>query len=162
MKHPELGIELYLTGDTRSRSPDFTRPPAHVDWAPHWAFLRFLALVASLAPREASCAIGLNNTAVSRPELMPPTNPTACARGSTNSGHHGRRAAPRRDHEDLPDLTPPFTEPSSRLVSRTTLFIPRGYYFKGGGSSRKSRRSRGGLNSQWLRWIVPQGYSLKT
>ena len=31
VKLPELGIELYLAGDNGSTSPDFTRPPAHVD-----------------------------------------------------------------------------------------------------------------------------------
>jgi hypothetical protein len=31
---PERGIELGLTGDTESRSPDFARPPASVDRAP--------------------------------------------------------------------------------------------------------------------------------
>jgi hypothetical protein len=34
VKLPERGIELCLTGDTGSRSPDFTRPPANVDRAP--------------------------------------------------------------------------------------------------------------------------------
>jgi hypothetical protein len=34
VKLPERGIELCLAGDTGSRSPDFTRPPASVDRAP--------------------------------------------------------------------------------------------------------------------------------
>ena len=34
MKLPERGIEFCLARDTRSRSPDFTRPPASVDRAP--------------------------------------------------------------------------------------------------------------------------------
>jgi hypothetical protein len=34
VKLPEPGIELYLTGDTGSTSPDFTRSPAYVDRAP--------------------------------------------------------------------------------------------------------------------------------
>ena len=34
VKLPERGIELCLAGETRSRSPDFTRPPANVDRAP--------------------------------------------------------------------------------------------------------------------------------
>jgi hypothetical protein len=34
VKLPERGIELCLAGDTGSRSPDFTRPPANVDRAP--------------------------------------------------------------------------------------------------------------------------------
>jgi hypothetical protein len=34
VKLQERGIELCLAGDARSRSPDFTRPPASVDRAP--------------------------------------------------------------------------------------------------------------------------------
>jgi hypothetical protein len=34
VKLPERGIELCLAGDTRSGSPDITRPPANVDRAP--------------------------------------------------------------------------------------------------------------------------------
>jgi hypothetical protein len=34
VKLPEPGIELYLTGDTGSTPPDFTRSPAYVDRAP--------------------------------------------------------------------------------------------------------------------------------
>jgi hypothetical protein len=34
VKLPELGIELYLAGDTVSMSPDFTRSPTYVDQAP--------------------------------------------------------------------------------------------------------------------------------
>jgi hypothetical protein len=33
------------------------------------------------------------------------------------------RSAPRRDRQDLPDLTHPFTEPPSPPVSRATLFL---------------------------------------
>jgi hypothetical protein len=80
VKFPERGIELCLTGDTKSRSPDFTRPPAIVDRAPRWAFLQFLARVDSLAPSEASRALGLNYIAVDRPEHPPPTSSPACAR----------------------------------------------------------------------------------
>jgi hypothetical protein len=145
VKLPELGIELYLTGDTGSTSPDFTRPPVHVDRAPRQASRRFLALVASLAPREASCNTGLSNTTMSRPERTPPTSPTACARGLTDSGHHHRRVAPRCDRQDLLDLTPPFAGPPSPPVSRTTLFIPRGYCFKGGGSSCEKKKKPGGF-----------------
>jgi hypothetical protein len=113
VKLPEPGIELYLAGDTGSTSPDLTRSPAYVDRAPWWVFLRFLARVDFLAPREASHALGLNPTAVSRPEHTPPTSPTACARGPTDSGHHRRRAVPRRDRKDFPELTPPFVGPPS-------------------------------------------------
>jgi hypothetical protein len=34
MKLPVKGIELCLAGETKSRSPDFNRPPANVDRAP--------------------------------------------------------------------------------------------------------------------------------
>jgi hypothetical protein len=76
--------------------------------------------------------------------------------------HHRRRAAPRRDRHDLPWLTPPLAGPSSPPVSRTTLFNPRSYCLTGEGARGKRRRSRGVLNSQWLVWIVPQWYKLKT
>jgi hypothetical protein len=58
---------------------------------------------------------------------------------------------------------PPLAGPPSPPVSRATLFIPHGYCFRGGGRSRKKKKkSRVFLNSQWLMWIVPQGYNLKT
>jgi hypothetical protein len=126
VKLPELGIKLYLTGDTGSTSPDFTRSPAYVDRAPRWVFLRFLAWVDSLALREAPCALGLNPTAVSRPEHTPPTSPTACARGPTDFGHHRQRVVPRRDRKDFPELTPPFAGPPSPPVSRAALFTSAG------------------------------------
>jgi hypothetical protein len=122
VKLPEPGIELYLGGDTGPTSPNFTRSPAYVDRSPQWVFLRFLARVDSLAPSEAPCAFGLNPTAASRLEHTPPTSPTACARGPTDSGHHRRRAIPRRDRKDFPELTPPFVGPPSPLVSRVALF----------------------------------------
>jgi hypothetical protein len=75
-----------------------------------------------LAPRGAPCSLGLNPTAVTRPEHMPPTSPPACARGPTDSGHHRRRAVPRRDCKDFPELTPPFAGPPSLPVSRAALF----------------------------------------
>jgi hypothetical protein len=67
---------------------------------------------------------------------MPQTSPTACARGLTDSGHHRRRAVPRRDRQDLPELTPPFARPSSP-VSHATLFNPRCYSLKGEGARGK-------------------------
>jgi hypothetical protein len=122
VKLPEPGIELYLAGETGSTSPDFTRLPAYVDQAPRWVFLRFLARVDSLALHEAPCALRLNPTAVSRPKHTPPTSPTACARGPTDSGHHRRWAIPRRDRKDFPKLTPPFVGPPSPPVNRAALF----------------------------------------
>jgi hypothetical protein len=162
VKLPEPGIKLYLAGDTGSASPDFTRSPAYIDRAPWWVFLQFLARVESLAPHEASHALGLNPTAVSRPEHTPPTSPTACARGPTDSGHHSRRAIPWRDRRDFPELTPPFAGPPSPPVSRAALFTSAGTVRKGGGTSgRKEKKSGVFLNGQRLRWIVVQGYKLK-
>jgi hypothetical protein len=126
VKLPEPGIKLYLAGDTGSTSPDFTRSPVYVDRAPRWVFLWFLARVDSLALHEAPYALGLNPTAVSRPEHTPPTSPTACARGPTDSGHHRRRAVPRRDHKDFLELTPSFAGPPSPPVSRVALFTSTG------------------------------------
>jgi hypothetical protein len=137
VKLPERGIELYLAGDTRSRSLDFTRPPANMDRPPRWAFLQFLARVDSLAPREAFCALGLNCIAVDRPEHPPPTSSPACATGPADSGHHRRRVVPRRDHKDLPKPTPPLAGPPSPPVCRAALFTSAGTVQKGGGPSGK-------------------------
>jgi hypothetical protein len=161
VKLPERGIELCLAGDTRSRSPDFTLPLASIDQAPWWAFLQFLARIYSLAPREASCALGLNCIAVDRPEHPPPTSSPACARGPADSSHHRRRAVPRRDRKDFPEPTPPFAGPPSPPVSRAALFTSTGTVQKGGGTSGKKERKSGGfLNCQRPRWIVVQGYKL--
>jgi hypothetical protein len=107
----EQRIELCLAGDARSRSPDFTRSPANIDRAPRWVILQFLARVDSSAPREASHALGLTYISMDRPEHSPPTSSLAYARGPADSGHHRRRAVPRRDRKDLPKPTPPFTGP---------------------------------------------------
>jgi hypothetical protein len=56
----------------------------------------------------------------------------ACARGPANSGHHRRRAVPRRGRKDLPKPTPPFAGPPSPPVSRAALFFFRKYCSKGG------------------------------
>jgi hypothetical protein len=162
MKLLERGIEPCLAGDTGSRSPDFTRPLASVDRAPRWVFLRFLARVDPLAPREAPRALGLNYIAVDRPEHTPPMSSPACARGPANSGHHRCRAVPRRDRKDFPKPTPPFAGPPSPPVSRGALFTSAGTVQKGGGTSgKKEKKSEGFLNGQRLRWIVAQGYKLK-
>jgi hypothetical protein len=128
----EQGIELCLAGDTDSGSPDFTRSPASVDWAPRWTFLQFLARVDSLAPREASRALGLNYIAVDRPEHTPPTSLPACAHGPADSGLHRRRVVPWRDRKDFPEPTSSFTGPPSPLVSCATLFNSAGTVQKGG------------------------------
>jgi hypothetical protein len=137
VKLPAKGIELCLAGETKSRSPDFNRPPTNVDRAPRRVILRFLARVDSLAPREAPRALGLTCVAVDRPEQPPPMSSPACARGPADSGHHRRRAVPRRDHKDLPKPTPPFIGPPSPSVSRAALFPFAGTVQKGGGTSGK-------------------------
>jgi hypothetical protein len=143
VKLPERGIELCLAGDTGSRSPDFTRPPASGDRAPLWVFIWFLARVDSLAPREAPRALGLNYIAVDRPEHTPPTSSPACARGPADFGHHRRRAIPRRDRKDFPKPTPPFAGPPSSLVSRAALFNSAGTVQKGEGPRGRRKRCQG-------------------
>jgi hypothetical protein len=145
----ERGIELCLARDTRSRSPDFTRPSTSVDRAPRWAFLQFLARVDSLAPHEASRSLELNYIAVDRPEHPPPTSSPACAGGPADSGHHRRRAVPHRDSKDFPEPTPSFAGPPSLPVSRATLFTSAGTVQKGGGTSGKKERKSTGFF-----WIV--------
>jgi hypothetical protein len=163
VKLPGRGIELCLAGHTRSRSPDFTRPPTSVDRAPRWAFLRFLARVDSLAPREASRAFGLNYIVVDRPEHPLPTSSPAYARGPSDSGHHHRRVVPRRDRKDFPEPTPSFAGPPSSPVSHAALFSSAGTVEKGGGTSGKKEKKSGGfLNCQRLRWIVTHGHKLKS
>jgi hypothetical protein len=61
----------------------------------------------------------------------------ACSRGPADSGHHRRRAVPRRDRKDLPKPTPPFAGPPSPPVSRAALFPFVGTVQKGGGTSGK-------------------------
>jgi hypothetical protein len=139
----ERGIERCLARDTRSRSSDFTRPPTSVDRAPRWAFLQFLAQVDSLAPHEASRVLGLNYIAVDRPEHPPPMSSPACARGPVDSGHHRRRAVPRRDRKDFPEPTLPFDGPPSPPISRAALFTSVGTVQKGEGPRVRRKRSQG-------------------
>jgi hypothetical protein len=153
---PEQGIELCLAGDTDLGSPDFTRSSASVDRVPRWAFLQFLARVDSLAPREASRALGLNYIVVDRQEHLPPTSSPACARGPTDYGHHRRQAVPRRDRKDFPKTTPPFAGPPSPSVSRTPLFTSAGTVQKGGGTSGKMEK-KSGVVFEWSETQVNSG-----
>jgi hypothetical protein len=145
VKLPERGIELCLAGDARSRSTNFTRPPASVAWAPRWVILWFLAWVDALAPREAPCALGLTYIAVDRPEQPPPTSSPACARGPADSSHHRRRVVPRCDRKDFPKPTPSFAGAPSPPVSRTALFPFAGTVQKGEGPRGRRNRSQGGF-----------------
>jgi hypothetical protein len=54
------GIRVCFAGEASPRSPDSTRPPASVDRVILCSILRFLVHTASMSPREAHCAIGLN------------------------------------------------------------------------------------------------------
>jgi hypothetical protein len=148
----ERGIELCLARDTRSRSPDFTRPPANVDQPPRWAFLQFLARVDSLAPREASCALGLNCITVDRPEHLPPTSSPACAHGPADSGPSSCTSS---WPQGPPEANPALHRTSHVAGKPRRPFYFRGYCSKGGGTSGKKEKKSGGFsNSQWLRWIV--------
>jgi hypothetical protein len=69
----------------------------------------------------------------------------ACARGPTDSGHHRRRAVPRRDRKNFPELTPPFAGPLSPPVSRAALFTSAGTVQKGGGTLGKKEKKSGGF-----------------
>jgi hypothetical protein len=140
-KAPRARIKLCLTGDAGSRSPDFTRPLVHVDRAPQWVILRFRARVDSLALHEAPHALGLTCIAMDRPEHTPPTSSPACARGSVDSGHHRRRAAPRCDRKDLPKPTPPFVGHPLPPVSRAALFPFTGTVQKGEGPRGRRNKS---------------------
>jgi hypothetical protein len=163
VKLPERGIELCLAGDTRSRSPDFTRPPANVDQPPRWAFLQFLAWVDSLAPSEAFRALGLNCIAVDRPEHPPPPSSPACTRGPSDSGHHRRRAVPRRDRKEPPEANPALLRTSLAAGKPRRPIYFRGYWSKGGRDLREEGKDvRVFLNWQRPRWIVAQGYKLKS
>jgi hypothetical protein len=106
---------------------EFITPPAHVDQVNHCAIFRFLVHTVTTLPREAHRALGLNQIAVVWPVHPPPTRTPACARGPSDSGHPRRQAAPRCDRQNLLEPTLPFAGPISPLVSRATLFFPRGY-----------------------------------
>jgi hypothetical protein len=80
---------------------------------------------------------------VSRLEHTPPPSPTTCTRGQPCSGHHRRRLAPRRDRQDLPDVTQPFTGPPSPLVSRATVFPLHDNCCKGEGARVERKKSQG-------------------
>jgi hypothetical protein len=121
----------------RNRALPHRRHQIKVTGLHQTAFLRFLARVDSLAPREAFCALGLNFIAVDRLEHPPPTSSPACASGPADFGHHRRRAVPRRDRKDLPKPTPPFAGPPSLPVSRAALFTFAGTVQKGGTSGKK-------------------------
>jgi hypothetical protein len=99
---PSSRTRQNLTGEPRSSSLDFGRPPARVDRAIRWAVLQFLAHTPSLIPGEAPWPIWLVNCALDRPDSSPPTSSSTCAHGPVDSDHPRRRPAHRRDPQDLP------------------------------------------------------------
>jgi hypothetical protein len=119
----------HIIGGAGLTSPNFVRPPSHVDRATRWAPLRFLAPIAPLTSSEAPRAVCLNSTVMGRLEHASPTSPTAPARGQPYSGHHRRRFAPRRDRQKPPDLIRPSTGPLPPPVSRATAFSLYNYFF---------------------------------
>jgi hypothetical protein len=154
----ERGIEACFAGEASPRSPEFATPPEYVDRVIRSAIFRFLVHTASTSPREAHCALGLNQIAVFWPVHSPPTRTPACTRGPSDSGHPRRRAVRRCDRQSLPEPTLPFAGPISPPVSRATLFFPAGTVYIGGRTAdERKRRSGGFLNCQRLREIVAQG-----
>jgi hypothetical protein len=99
---PSSQTRQNFTGESRSSSPDFGRPPARVDRAIRWVVLQFLTHTPSLIPGEALWPIWLINCALVRPDSSPPTSSPTCTHGSTDSDHSRRRPAHRRDPQDLP------------------------------------------------------------
>jgi hypothetical protein len=94
---PSSWTRQNFTGEPRSSSPDFGRPPTRVDRAIRWVVLQFLAHTPSLIPGEALWPIWLINCALDRSDSSPTTSSPACARGSADSDHPRRRPAHRRD-----------------------------------------------------------------
>jgi hypothetical protein len=119
--------KLHIAGGAGLTSQDFARPLTNEDRATQWATGRFLAHRSPLTSCEAPCAVWLSSTAVCRPEHASPSSPTACARSQPYSGHHRRRSTPRRDRQELPDLTQPSTGPLLPPVSHATTFPLCGY-----------------------------------
>jgi hypothetical protein len=115
------GSRPCLTGTARSPSPDFGRPPPHVDRVSRWTILQFLVPTTSLPSRKASRLTGLSYLAVSRPDSSPPTSFPACARGPADSDHPRRRSAHQRDRRDLPYVLDYLTGSISPPVSPSTL-----------------------------------------
>jgi hypothetical protein len=60
VKLPDQGIRVCFAEEASPRSSDSTRPPASVYRVILCSILRFLVHTASMSPREAHCAIGLN------------------------------------------------------------------------------------------------------
>jgi hypothetical protein len=124
---PSARTRQNFTGDPRSSSPDFGRPPARVDRAIQWVILQFLAHTPSLIFGEAHWPIWLTNRALVRPDSSPPTSSPACARGPADSNHPRLRPAHRRDPQDLPYTLDHFTGAVSPLVSPSAPFFLRGH-----------------------------------
>jgi hypothetical protein len=120
---PSARTRQDLTGDPRSSSPDFGRPPVRVDRAIQWVILRFLAHTPSLISGEARWPIWLTNRALVRPDSSPPMSSPACARGPADSDHPRRRPAYRCDPQDLPYTLDHLTGAVSPPVSPSAPFF---------------------------------------
>jgi hypothetical protein len=147
-----------LTGNPRSSSSDFGRPPARVDQAIRWIILRFLAPTSSLASSEALWPVWLHYCAVSRPDSSPPTSSSAYARGPTDSDHPRRRPAHRRDPQDLPYALDHLTRAASPPVSPSAPFFLHDHCSIREGPRVRFPETQGGfLQSRRLMWIVHRG-----
>jgi hypothetical protein len=98
---PSSRTRQNFTGEPRSSSPDFGRPPARVDRAIRWVVLQFLAHTPSLIPGEALWPIWLINCALDRRTPR-------------------RRWAPPPVHVDRPTPTIPNGDPHIAVTLRTS------------------------------------------
>jgi hypothetical protein len=64
VKLPEQGIRVCFAGEASPRSPELSTPPEYVDRVIRSTILRFLVHTVATLPREAHCALGLNQFAV--------------------------------------------------------------------------------------------------
>jgi hypothetical protein len=122
---PSSRTRQNFTRESRSSSPDFSRPPARVDRAIRWVVLQFLththlpwSLVKLSGPFDWSIVPWLGRTPRRRRAL-------ACARGPADSDHPRRRTTHRRDPQDLPYTLGHITGAVSPLVSPSALSSPR-------------------------------------
>jgi hypothetical protein len=152
----------YPAGTASLTSPDFGRPPPHIDPATRWAICKFLAPTTSLTSCEAPQLTGLNYTAMVRPEHSPPTSSPTYARGPTNSDHPRRRLAQRRDRRNLHDVVDHFTGAKSPPVSLADVIFASVTVSSSQGPWDRFRLTLGGfLQCKWLSWIVDRGLVCK-
>jgi hypothetical protein len=155
---PSARTRQDLTGDPRSSSLDFGRPPERVDRVIQWVILRFLAHTPSLISGEARWPILLTNCAQVRPDSSPLTSSPACARGSADSDHPRRWPAYRRDPQDRPYTLDHLTGAVSPPVSPYAPFFLHDHCSITEGPQVQFPETLGGfLQSRRLMWIVHRG-----